>query len=74
MITNSDSMNTLEFKNYFLILNDVNDYLRKNKNYLYKYIGKYKKTKKPFSYNSLENNKFLKISDLKQLLSNLESQ
>ncbi len=74
MITNSDSMNTLEFKNYFLILNDVNDYLRKNKNYLHKYIGKYKKTKKPFSYNSLENNKFLKISELKQLISNLESQ
>ena len=57
MITESDSMNTEEFKNYFII----HPSFRK-----YKY-----NTKKIFSYNSLNNKRFLKINELKTLISKI---
>lgn len=57
MITESDSMNTEEFSNYFII----HPSFRK-----YKY-----NTKKIFSYNSLSNKRFLKINELKTLISKI---
>lgn len=57
MITESDSMNTEEFRNYFII----HPSFRK-----YEY-----NTKKIFSYNSLNNKRFLKINELKTLISKI---
>ena len=54
MITESDSLNALEFKNYYIIQSSY----KKNK----------KKYKKIFSYNSRENNKFLTSPELKKLI------
>lgn len=54
MITESDSLNTQEFKNHFII---------------YPSYKKYNpKIKKIFSYNSLDNNKFFKVNELKNLI------
>ena len=63
LISNNDSRNTLEFKDYYIIFSN-------NTDNLYKYYLKSKKGKKlpdNFSYNS-KNNKFLKISELKKLI------
>jgi UDP-N-acetylglucosamine 4,6-dehydratase/5-epimerase len=67
MISSSESLNTVEFKNYFVICPNselINwskkDYIKKNK------LGK--NCKSEFSYNSKENNKFLKTSDLKKII------
>ena len=54
MITESDSMNSEEFKNYYVIHPSFR-----------KYNNKIKKT---FSYNSLKNNKFLKVQEIKRLI------
>ena len=64
MITTSDSINTIDIKNYYLILagND-NKCLQ-----YYKNIFKAKFVPKNFSYASNKNNKYLKISDLKKIL------
>lgn len=56
MITKSDSLNTKEFKNYFVI----NPSFKKYKS----------NTKKIFSYNSYNNKKFLKINEIKNLIEN----
>ncbi len=71
MISIHDSINTLEAKDHYVILPNVNffDY---NKNI---YISKkkklkYKKLKKMFSYNSKENKNFLSINQLKKIISN----
>ena len=63
LVTSSDSKNTLESKNHFIIINDE----KLSKYYQNKF--KCKKVKKGFSYNSREN-KFLSISDLKKLINN----
>jgi len=56
LITESDSINTLEYKNYFVILPSY----KKNK----------LQNKKIFSYNSKNNKKFLSIKTLKKLIIN----
>lgn len=56
MITKSDSLNTQEFKNYFVI----NPSFRKYKSNI----------KKIFSYNSFDNKRFLKTNELKNLIEN----
>ena len=56
LITESDSINTLEYKNYFVILPSY----KKNK----------LQNKKIFSYNSKNNKKFLSIKILKKLIIN----
>ena len=54
MITESDSLNTQEFKDYFII---------------HPSFRKYKSNiKKIFSYNSLDNKKYLKINELNNLI------
>ena len=61
LVTSSDSKNTLESKNFFIIINDekLSKYYQSN--------FKCKKVKKGFSYNSREN-KFLSVRDLKKLI------
>ena len=62
MITINDSFNTLESKDYFIILppNKVKNYLKKNKNY--------RAVKENFSYNSFNNNHYLKIPDIEKII------
>ena len=63
MITLSDSLNTIESKNFFVILpsitHNINKYLKRFKAH---------KVKKQFSYNSLENSNKLGINILKKLI------
>jgi FlaA1/EpsC-like NDP-sugar epimerase len=63
MITTADSYNTFDLGKYYAILNPSN---KKLFNF---YKNKYKKFQKGKSYNSKEN-KFLTISELKQLVNN----
>ena len=64
MITTSDSFNTADLGNYYSILNTggghtVGEYLKKKKG---------KKVKEGFSYNSGQNDKFLKIPEIRDLI------
>ena len=63
MITTSDSYNTLESKNFYIVL-PTN--IENKKKYIKKF--KSKVIKKPFSYNSKDNLDKLKISDLKKII------
>ncbi len=66
LITISDSLNTFDIGKYYLILparsNNVISRFKKK-------FKKFKKVKNDFSYNSLNNNQKLSISDLKKILS-----
>ena len=72
MITFSDSMNTIEFKDHYVILNDANEYLKKNIKYFKNKKRNFKKIKLPFSYNSYNNNNFLSINQLIDLISTID--
>ena len=63
MITTADSINTLEFKDHFIIFPNTKDKLYK----FYKISNKGKTLPLDFSYNS-KNNKYLSISKLKELI------
>ncbi len=69
MITSSDSLNTLEFKKYYVILPTTQDNINWNlKNFIKSSdasIGKY--CKEGFSYNSYSNPNYVTISDLKKM-------
>ena len=60
MITKSDSLNTIEFTKYFIILPPNNKNFKK----LYP-----KLSKKEFSYSSENNKKFMNNNELKKLIS-----
>ena len=62
MITMNDSFNTLEFKDYFIILSSD-----KIKSYKKKY-QKAKLVKENFSYTSANNNHFLNVNELKNII------
>lgn len=62
MITMNDSFNTLEFKDHFIILSSD-----KIKNYKKKYKNA-KLVKENFSYTSANNNHFLKVNELKDII------
>ena len=67
MISKSESMNTISFKNYFVVTPN-SEYLHWNKK---KYFQKFKKGKycpDNFNYNSLENNKYLSVQNLKKII------
>ena len=68
MISASDSQNTIELKNVYIILSS-ND--KKKISFYTKKFGA-KKVAKGFVYNSYNNKKFLTISELKKLISNFE--
>ena len=65
MVTLADSINTLEFKNHFIIFPNTKDKIYEF--YKLKKFGKI--LPKNFSYNS-RNNKFLKVTQLKELIKN----
>tara|TARA_B100001059_G_scaffold236519_1_gene287492 strand:- start:12057 stop:13049 length:993 start_codon:yes stop_codon:yes gene_type:complete len=64
MIPETDSLNAIEFKNYYIIFQ--NDIIKNN--YIKATSEKFKKIKKPFSYNSKNNTHFLKVKELKNLI------
>ena len=69
MITMSDSLNTVEFKDYFIILPGNIYYDKYQTNQKKKIIKNGKTTKKPFSYDSL-NNRMLSVSEIKKIIKN----
>ena len=70
MITLTDSLNTIEFKKYFIIIPQFEgDMTKKYIKDAFNEIGQ--KSKKEFSYNSNNNKKFLSIKKLKSLINNL---
>ena len=77
MITSSDSYNSLELKEYYVILPRLNiekKYSKFDNEYsLKKYYLKNKKAKRvpeKFSYNSLQNKHFLSVKDIKKMIDN----
>ena len=72
MITSSDSFNTLEYKDYYVILPSTTDFLSwKIKDFIKnKKNGDCMKCKEGFSYNSLENEKYLTIKQIKEQVKN----
>jgi UDP-N-acetylglucosamine 4,6-dehydratase len=70
LITNSDALQTVEFKNFYIILSSLKN---SSKSIIRKYIEKFDSTQgklcsRNFSYNSSINNKFLSISELEKLI------
>lgn len=65
MITKSESLSTIDIGKYFVILPEFNEKIKK------KYLNnkKFKKNIKEFSYNSNDNNEFLTIAELKNIIS-----
>jgi UDP-N-acetylglucosamine 4,6-dehydratase/5-epimerase len=74
MITNSDSYNTAEFKNYFVILPVVHDFINwKVKDFIRKSDSSPGKLcKKNFSYNSFNNSKYVTVEQLKKMIKDIE--
>jgi UDP-N-acetylglucosamine 4,6-dehydratase (inverting) len=72
MITTSDSYNTLEYKNYYVILPSAIEFLNwKIEDFIInKQNGAVKKCKENFSYNSLQNDKYLTSKELIELVKN----
>ena len=75
LVTTTDSVNTLEFKNEFIVFPnlpnlgmEISDYQKKSSYYK---SGKYCNEK--FSYNSFTNNKYLTIKDLKKLIADYKT-
>ena len=66
MISEADSINTIEFKQYYVILSN-SKYNKVNIKYYQKKFKNSKRVKENFVYNS-KNNKFLTISNLKKIL------
>jgi len=64
MISSSDSQNTLELKNFYIILPSLNEKILS----IYKKKLGAKKVKKNFIYNSNSNDKFLTLKELSQLV------
>ena len=68
MITENDSLNTFEGKNGYVIL-PSHDLVRRN---FYLKKKDYKPVKKGFSYDSKNNDTFLSISELKEIINLFE--
>ena len=69
MISFTESANTIEYKNYFVILPSFRDY--KITDYIKKNGGK--KIANKFSYSSDKNKKYLTIRELKKLIQNIQN-
>ncbi len=67
MISFTESANTIEFKNHYIILPSFRDYAIQS--YIKKNGGK--KIRKNFSYSSDKNHKFLTINEIKKIVSSL---
>ena len=70
MITTSDALNTYEFKSYYIIIPNSEFISGKKHNEFKKFIKKNKaqKVMKNFCYNSLNNNHFLSVKELQNLI------
>ena len=70
MITTSDALNTYEFKSYYIIMPNSDFISAKKLNEFKKFVkkNKGKKVKKSFCYNSLNNNHYLSINELQNLI------
>jgi UDP-N-acetylglucosamine 4,6-dehydratase (inverting) len=68
MITISDAQNTIDCKDYYIIL-PHSDYVKSRRNRILKRNGK-KFCKENFFYNSKYNNQFLSVQDLRTLIKN----
>ena len=70
MITSSDSFNALEYKDYYVVLPSTTEFLSwKIEDFIKnKQNGHCKKCKENFSYNSLQNDQYLTIKELKALV------
>jgi FlaA1/EpsC-like NDP-sugar epimerase len=73
MITEADSLFTVEGKDFYIILPnseylnwDKKDYIKMNKKY------KLKEIKESFSYNSKNNQHYLSVNNIKKLLKNFQ--
>ena len=66
MISEDESLNTLEFKDFYIIM-PSSSYSEKNKLFFMKRYRKFKEIKKPFSYRS-NNNKFLSVKEIRKLI------
>ena len=64
LISSHDAINTIDIGRYYIILNPLDDRLRK----YYAKNFKSKKVKKNFYYNSHENLQYLSISDIKKII------
>ena len=73
MITASDSLNTVEFKDYYVILPTTQEFINwKVKDFLIKFEKtKGKFCEENFTYNSLQNKNYLSIENLKKLIKNI---
>tara|TARA_Y100000590_G_scaffold14377_1_gene17286 strand:- start:1887 stop:2900 length:1014 start_codon:yes stop_codon:yes gene_type:complete len=67
MISSSESLNTIEFKNYFVICPN-SELINWSKNKYIKTNKSGKSCEGEFSYNSKDNKNFLKASDLKKII------
>ena len=72
MITETDSLNTAIFKDYFVILPQSDYYEFNKKKFLLKSNPRLtgKLSNKTFSYNSKDNDHFLTVSELQKLFKN----
>jgi UDP-N-acetylglucosamine 4,6-dehydratase (inverting) len=70
MITKDDSRNAYEYNDHYIIFPNEKFVAWKMKKYLEKYPGK--KCRENFSYNSLENKKYLTVLDLKKMINSLK--
>ena len=70
MITLSDSYNTIESKNFYVILPHEGKSYSDKKRTMSQYIKKFsaKKLKLPYSYNSKDNKDYLSIKKLKKII------
>ena len=67
MISNNEALNTIEYKNYFVIVPN-SEFLNWGKKKYMKHNKGGKNCSNDFSYNSESNKKFLKISELKKII------
>ena len=72
MISKFDAVNTLEFKNFFIILPDLS-FKGISLSTFKKYPNKPKFCESNFSYNSLENNQYLSVSEIKNLIKDFKN-
>ena len=68
MISYSESANTIEYKNHYVILPSFREYIL---DYYIKKMKGGKKIRKQFSYSSENNKKFLKVHEIKKIISKL---
>ena len=72
LVTNSDSLQTVEFKNYYIILSSTKNYDKsKIKDFINKFDDhKGKMCNRDFSYNSSNNTVYLSINEIRNLINN----